>query len=162
MSITSAKPVGFRFSVPLKITPSILSVRNDFALCSPTTQRMASEMLLLPQPFGCCVLVERQNRNSQACPLGPCCRPALAPGGCLLLGQENCIASCHCAAFLSSAHVSRWNHSHGALCPRREVHRLQRGMGGQALRAVRQPIRKPRIAPVGIERRRNSGHFCSR
>ena len=49
---TSAKPVGLRVCVPLKITPSILSVRSDLALCSPTTQLMASAMLLLPQPFG--------------------------------------------------------------------------------------------------------------
>ena len=51
-SETSAKPVGLRFSVPAKITSSILLPRKDFMLCSPITQRIASEILLFPLPLG--------------------------------------------------------------------------------------------------------------
>ena len=49
---TSAKPRGFLFSVPANIISSILSPRRLLALCSPSTQRTASETLLLPLPFG--------------------------------------------------------------------------------------------------------------
>lgn len=35
-----------------KITSSILLPRRYLALCSPSTQRIASEMLLLPLPLG--------------------------------------------------------------------------------------------------------------
>ncbi len=49
---TSARLSGLRDGHPLKITSSIESPRNCFALCSPITQRMASETLVLPQPFG--------------------------------------------------------------------------------------------------------------
>src|SRR5579884_1201301 len=52
VSDTSAIPSGLRYSVPLKITSSIFSPRRLFALCSPSTQRMASARLLFPQPFG--------------------------------------------------------------------------------------------------------------
>ncbi len=38
--------------MPLKITSSIRPPRRDLALCSPSTQAMASDTLLLPQPFG--------------------------------------------------------------------------------------------------------------
>ena len=38
--------------LPAKITSSIDAPRRLFALCSPRTQEMASEMLLLPQPLG--------------------------------------------------------------------------------------------------------------
>ena len=41
-----------RFCVPLKITSDMLAPRRVFALCSPSTQRTASPMLLLPDPFG--------------------------------------------------------------------------------------------------------------
>ena len=41
-----AKPTGPRFSVPPKITSSILSPRRLRADCSPMTQQMASEILL--------------------------------------------------------------------------------------------------------------------
>jgi len=50
--LTSDMPSGFLFSVPLKITSSILSPRRCLALCSPSTHRMASEILLFPQPLG--------------------------------------------------------------------------------------------------------------
>src|SRR5690606_32150169 len=43
---------GFRLSLPAKITSSIFPPRNDLALCSPSTQRIESEILLLPLPFG--------------------------------------------------------------------------------------------------------------
>ncbi len=49
---TSAIPEGLRVSVPLKITSTILEPRNALADCSPRTQRMESEMLLFPHPFG--------------------------------------------------------------------------------------------------------------
>src|SRR5512145_1516101 len=52
LRVTSANPRGFRDSLPLKITSSILSPRRCLALCSPRTQRMASAMLLLPHPLG--------------------------------------------------------------------------------------------------------------
>ena len=51
-SVTWAKPIWFRFSVPPKITSSILAPRSWRLFCSPMTQRMASEMLDLPDPFG--------------------------------------------------------------------------------------------------------------
>ncbi len=51
-SRTSAAAVGFRASLPLKMTSSIRSPRRLLALCSPITQVMASATLLLPQPFG--------------------------------------------------------------------------------------------------------------
>src|SRR5690606_38477462 len=38
--------------VPEKITSSCLRARRRRELCSPRTQRMASETLLLPEPFG--------------------------------------------------------------------------------------------------------------
>ena len=37
---------------PLKITSSIESPRSCLALCSPMTQRIASETFVLPQPLG--------------------------------------------------------------------------------------------------------------
>src|SRR5687767_13266322 len=50
--LTSAIPTAWRDELPAKITSSIDAPRRLFALCSPRTQEMASEMLLLPQPFG--------------------------------------------------------------------------------------------------------------
>src|SRR5262245_10653060 len=50
--VTSSISMGARLRVPLKITSSIFSPRKDLALCSPSTHAMASETLLLPQPFG--------------------------------------------------------------------------------------------------------------
>ena len=51
-SVASAKPTCERFWVPPKITSSILPPRRALVLCSPMTQRMASEILDLPEPFG--------------------------------------------------------------------------------------------------------------
>src|SRR5438552_17398869 len=52
VSETSAKLSGLRLSVPLKITSAISPPRSDLADCSPSTQRIASSRLDLPQPFG--------------------------------------------------------------------------------------------------------------
>jgi hypothetical protein len=41
-----------RVSAPSKMTSCILPPRSALALCSPRTQRIASAILLLPQPFG--------------------------------------------------------------------------------------------------------------
>jgi hypothetical protein len=49
---TSAIFSGLRVSVPLKTTSVILEQRNAVGRCSPRTQRIASETLLLPHPFG--------------------------------------------------------------------------------------------------------------
>src|SRR3954470_21268832 len=49
---TSAMPRGLRPSVPLKMTSAISPPRKALADCSPRTQRMASETLDLPHPFG--------------------------------------------------------------------------------------------------------------
>ena len=49
---TSARPRGLRPGAPLKMTSSIESPRSCLALCSPITQRIASETLVLPQPLG--------------------------------------------------------------------------------------------------------------
>ena len=62
--MTWAMLVALRVWVPLKITPSILSVRRIFALCSPTTQLIASAMLLLPQPFGPTIAVVPSSKIS--------------------------------------------------------------------------------------------------
>ena len=51
-SVTWAKPTAERFSVPPKITSSILPPRRLRADCSPMTQQMASEMLDFPEPLG--------------------------------------------------------------------------------------------------------------
>ena len=52
ISETCAKPRGLRFSVPPKITSSIIAPRSALERCSPMTQITASEMLDLPEPFG--------------------------------------------------------------------------------------------------------------
>ena len=52
MSDTSANPTGPRFAVPLKMTSSIFAPRSDREDCSPSTQRMASEIFDFPEPFG--------------------------------------------------------------------------------------------------------------
>src|SRR6478609_8217135 len=52
VSVTSARPFGPRDSEPLKITSSMFLPRRCFGLCSPRTQRIASTMFDLPQPFG--------------------------------------------------------------------------------------------------------------
>ena len=50
--VTCAKPILGRFSVPPKITSSILPPRRALVRCSPITQRIASDILDLPLPFG--------------------------------------------------------------------------------------------------------------
>ncbi len=52
VSDTSQYDRGLRFSVPPKITSSIFAPRSVFALCSPSTQRTASDILDLPLPLG--------------------------------------------------------------------------------------------------------------
>src|SRR5262245_24350471 len=49
---TSAMPRGPVSALPLQMTSSMASPRRCFALCSPMTQRIASTMFDLPQPFG--------------------------------------------------------------------------------------------------------------
>ena len=51
-SDTSQSWAGRRVSAPSKMTSCILPPRRAFALCSPSTQRIASAMLDLPQPLG--------------------------------------------------------------------------------------------------------------
>ena len=50
--VTSARPIGGRFTVPLKMQSLMRPARRDLWLCSPSTQLMASTTLDLPQPFG--------------------------------------------------------------------------------------------------------------
>jgi hypothetical protein len=52
MSSTLARLPGLRAVEPLKITSCIDSPRSSEARDSPSTQRTASMMLDLPQPFG--------------------------------------------------------------------------------------------------------------
>ena len=49
---TEARPAGLRLPEPLKITSCMDSPRNSEALVSPSTQRTASIIFDLPQPFG--------------------------------------------------------------------------------------------------------------
>ncbi len=60
---TSAAPVGLRASLPLKMTSSIRSPRRLLALCSPSTQVMASATLLLPHPFGPTMAVTPRSKD---------------------------------------------------------------------------------------------------
>ena len=50
--VTSARPMGGRFTVPLKMQSLMRPARSDLWLCSPNTQLMASTTLDLPHPFG--------------------------------------------------------------------------------------------------------------
>src|SRR6266576_1856605 len=52
VSDTSAKPIGLRPSVPLKMTSAISPPRKALADCSPRTQRIASDTFDLPHPLG--------------------------------------------------------------------------------------------------------------
>ena len=52
VSVTCAMPSGLRSRVPAKITSSMRVPRRLLALCSPSTQLMASLMLDFPHPFG--------------------------------------------------------------------------------------------------------------
>lgn len=49
---TSAIPNAFFLAVPLKITLLIAEERSNEGRCSPRTQRKASTIFDLPQPFG--------------------------------------------------------------------------------------------------------------
>jgi len=49
---TSAKPRAFLLSLPAKMTSSILLPLKALTLCSPNTHLIASDILLLPLPFG--------------------------------------------------------------------------------------------------------------
>ena len=49
---TSAKPFSDSFSVPAKITSSILFVLKVAGLCVPSTHEIASTTLDFPEPFG--------------------------------------------------------------------------------------------------------------
>ncbi len=50
--VTSATPTGCRADEPEKMTSSMAWPRSCLALCSPSTQRIASETFDLPDPFG--------------------------------------------------------------------------------------------------------------
>src|SRR5712691_12214267 len=50
--VTSARPIGGRLVVPLKIQSAMRAARSDLWLCSPRTQEIASTTLDLPQPLG--------------------------------------------------------------------------------------------------------------
>src|SRR5579859_6540942 len=50
--VTSAKPIGGRFTVPLKMQSLIRPARRLLWLCSPSTHEIASTTLDLPHPFG--------------------------------------------------------------------------------------------------------------
>src|ERR1700688_1322164 len=50
--VTSARPMGGRLTVPLKMQSAMRSARRDLWLCSPSTQEIASTTLDLPQPLG--------------------------------------------------------------------------------------------------------------
>ena len=52
MSETCAKPSAPLFSVPPKMTSSILPPRRVLERCSPMTHSMASEMFDFPEPLG--------------------------------------------------------------------------------------------------------------
>ncbi len=52
VKVTCAIPSGFLSRVPAKITSSMRVPRRLFALCSPSTQLMASLRFDFPQPFG--------------------------------------------------------------------------------------------------------------
>src|SRR5882724_9171411 len=77
---TSHICAGLRVSAPSKMTSCILPPRNAFALCSPSTQRIESAMLDLPQPLGPTTAVTpRSKRNvvGSAKDLKPCSLSAL-------------------------------------------------------------------------------------
>jgi hypothetical protein len=50
--VTSAKPIGGRLVVPLKMQSAMRSARSDLWLCSPNTQLIASTTFDFPQPLG--------------------------------------------------------------------------------------------------------------
>src|SRR5262249_19297307 len=50
--VTSARPIGGRLVVPLKMQSAMRSARSDLWLCSPSTHEIASTTLDLPHPLG--------------------------------------------------------------------------------------------------------------
>ena len=75
MRLTCAKPSAPRFSVPPNMTSSILLPRSAFVRCSPMTQRIASDMFDLPEPFGPTIAVisfSNVRRVLSAKDLNPC------------------------------------------------------------------------------------------
>src|ERR687888_97767 len=67
-SDTSATLTGRRPVDPWKITSSIFPPRNRRGDCSPNTQRTASEMFDLPQPFGPTTAVTPSSKGSSTDP----------------------------------------------------------------------------------------------
>src|SRR5438034_7940519 len=65
---TSATFTGRRPVEPWKMTSSILPPRSKRGDCSPRTQRTASEMLDLPQPFGPTIAVTPASNGSSTAP----------------------------------------------------------------------------------------------
>src|SRR5689334_379952 len=65
-SRTSAAEVGFRPSLPWKMMSCMCSPRRLLALCSPSTQVMASTTLLLPQPLGPTMAVTPRSKARSA------------------------------------------------------------------------------------------------
>ena len=74
-------PCGLRCCEPAKITSSARRVRRDRFDCSPSTQRTASAMLLLPDPFGPMTALtpgSKTKRVGSANVLKPCSRSSLS------------------------------------------------------------------------------------
>ena len=74
-SVTSAILTALRAVEPLKMTSLILFPRNDFTLCSPSTQRIASLILLFPHPFGPTIPITSESKvmmDLSAKDLKPC------------------------------------------------------------------------------------------
>ncbi len=107
-SVTSAMPSGRRRSVPAKMMSSVRTPRRDRRLPSPSAQRIASKMLVLPLPFGpttpvtwdensipvrsAKVLNPLSSRRFRRTPAPPSNHPP-APGPSLRLGRAHTRAS---------------------------------------------------------------------
>ena len=76
-NLTSAVPIGFRPSLPAKMTSSMRSPRRLLALCSPRTHVMASMTLLLPQPLGPTMAVTPSS-NTRLARSGKLLKPEMA------------------------------------------------------------------------------------
>ena len=74
VSRTSAIAVRRRDSEPPKITSSARRIRSSRGACSPIAQRMASDRLLLPAPFGPTMAVT-PGRNSSVVRRGKVLNP---------------------------------------------------------------------------------------
>ena len=73
--VTSAILTGFLCVEPLNITSLILFPRSDLTLCSPSTQRIASLILLFPHPFGPTMPITSESKlmtDLSAKDLNPC------------------------------------------------------------------------------------------